>query len=226
MEGFPMADTNYDIWAIQNNPEEVYQAVAGLENSQDNLLYNNLRSSIRVGDRKLQVRFDTALFCGEEERLILLMKNGKLSREEFKSILIEKNIPFNEITFLETQPVVQDDLKEIWFAVDRFVLDEALLDSRSKGIDVCEYYPDLGGVLELRFLSGEGRYQTLHKQPIRGAMLLDDKIVLLLSQSHKRGIKFQQALTALYGAGMTPQMVVGEKELPLEQLPKQYIKEQ
>ena len=226
MEGFPMANTNYDIWAIQHYPEEIYHAIAGLEDSQDNILYNNLRSYIRVGDKKLQVQFDTALFAEEEERLVLLMKEGKLTPDALKSILVDKKIPFNEITFLKPNPVDQDEIKEIWFAIDKYVLDEALGDSKSKGIDVCEYYPDLGGVLELRYLNGEGRYETLHKQPIRGAMLLEDKIVLLMSQSHKRGIKFHQALSSLYESGMTPQMVVGERELPEERLPKQYKKEQ
>ena len=36
-----MANSQYDIWAIQHFPEEVYTAIDGLEDSKDNFIYKN-----------------------------------------------------------------------------------------------------------------------------------------------------------------------------------------
>lgn len=221
-----MANTNYDIWAIQQYPQEIVNAIDGLEDSQDNILYNNCRSYLRIGDRKLKIQFDTALFCEDKERLILLKRDGNLTPDMLRMILDEKKIPYNEVTFLEGQPVQQDELKEIWFARDKYVLDDALRESRDKGIDVCEYYPDLGGRLELRYTDDDGHYVTFYKQSIRGAMILEDKIIILMGRGNKRNINFQQALCSIYDNDMVPQMVVGERELPIDQIPRQYKKEQ
>ena len=75
------------------------------------------------------------------------------------------------------------------FAIDKYVLDEALRDSKNRGCEVCEYYPDINGCLELRYLSGEGNYVMLHRQLIHGVILLDDKIIMLMSQEKNRGFK-------------------------------------
>lgn len=226
MEGFPMTNTNLDIWAIQHYPQEIMNAIDGLEDSQENILYNNCRSYLRVGDKKLRVQFDTALICEDKERLILLQRDGFLTADALRILLNERNIPYNEVTFLEGRKIPQEDTREIWFARDKYVLDDALKDSKEKGIEICEYYPDLGGRFELRYTTDNGNYVTIHRQSIRGAMLLDDKIVLLLSHAKKRNVNFQQALWSIYDNDMVPQMVVGEKCLPIEQKARQYQKEQ
>ena len=221
-----MTNSNYDIWAIQHNPEEVYTALDGLEETQENTLYNNCISYLRVGDRKLYVQFDTAFYNEEKERLILLMKDGLLTRDQFVEILNRKGIPFNEVTFMQMDPLTQDELKEIWFAKDRDVLTDAIQDSKRKGIDVCQYFPDLGGRFELRYPVGEDQLVMLDRQGIRGAMVLEDKIIVLMSNSREENVKYPQALEVLQENDMTPFIMVGERELPIEELPKQYKKEQ
>ena len=221
-----MTNNNYDIWAIQHYPQDITNAIDGLEDSQDNILYSNCRSYLRVGETKIYVQFDTALFCEDKERLILLQKNGELTPDMFRGLLDEKRIPYHEVTFLEGRPLSQDELKEIWFARDQFVLDEALKESKSKGIDVCEYYPDLGGRLELRYTDDDGNYVSFYKQSMRGAVLLDDKIIILMSRGNKRNVNFQQVLCTIYENDMAPELKIGERGLPPKQLPKQYKKEQ
>lgn len=221
-----MTNNNYDIWAIQHYPQEIMHAIDGLEDSRDNILYNNCRSYLRVGEKKLLVQFDTALFCEDKERLVLLQQNGEFTPDMLRTLLDDKKIPYHEVTFLEGRPLPQDELKEIWFARDQQVLDDALKESKSKGIDVCEYYPDLGGRLELRYTDDDGNYIAFYKQSMRGAILLEDKIVILMSRGNRRNINFQQALCTMYENDMVPQLIIGERELPREQLPRQYKKEQ
>ena len=221
-----MKNSNYDIWAIQHNPEEVYTAIEGLENSSNNILYTNCKSNLRVGEQKIFVQFSTALLSEEKDRLIVLMKNGKLTTEEFKRLLDEKMIPYHEVEFMKTQPVTQQESKELWFAREQSVLRDALLDSKSKGIDICEYYPNLRGTFELKYPIDEEKLELLDKQGIRGTIVLDDKIILLMSNSHEMNIKYPTALRTLYETDMTPLVIVGEREIPKVQVAKQYKKEQ
>jgi len=220
-----MTNSNYDIWAIQHQPEEVYTALDGLENSQDNTLFTNCRSYLRVGERKLYVQFDTAFFNEEKERLILLMQNGLLTLDQFREILTKKQISYNEVSFMKTMPLSQTEMKEIWFARDRDVLTDAIQDSKRKEIDVCEYYPALGGRFELRYPTDEDSFVPLERQAIRGAMVLEDKIIVLMSNSNEKNVDFREAMKVLQENDMTPLIITDERELDPETLPKQYKKE-
>ena len=220
-----MTNSNYDIWAIQHQPEEIYNAIEGLEGSQNNTLYTNCKSNLRVGEKKLFVQFDTALMCEDKERLILLMKDGKLTPDQFRSILEQRKIPYNEVHFMNSIPYPQEELKEIWFARERYVLEDALKDSISKGVDTCSYYPHLSGRLELRYPLDEEVFTILDRQAIRGAMVLEDKIILLMSNSKDMNIKFPEALRILQEQDVTPTIITDERELPQMEVAKQYKKE-
>lgn len=219
-----IANSNYDIWAIQNYPEEVVYAIEGLEDSKDNVLYNNCKSYIRVGERRIYVQFDTALVCEDKERLILLKKDGLLMPDHFRGLLNRRRIPYNEVTYIEGKPIKQKDTKEIWFAVDNNVLTAALKDSKKKGVEACEYFPDLRGCLELRNTVDDGSLVTFYRQTICGAMVLEDKIVLLMSYKNKRNITYPQVLDTIYKNDMASEVTIGARGLPIEQLPKQYKK--
>lgn len=220
-----MTNSNYEIWAIQHNPEEVLDAIKGLEDSTDNVLFKNCKSYLRVGEKVLFVQFDTALLSEDKDRLVLLMKDSLISPEELQHILDNKKIRYNEVTFMDSMPSIQDDMKEIWFAREDYILRDALRDSKDKDIDTCEYYPDLGGRFELRHPLDEETFIPFMRQGIRGAVLLDDKIVLLMSNSQEMNLKYPDVLNVMYEEGMNPMIVVGETHLP-EETVKQYKKEQ
>lgn len=223
-----MANSQYDIWAIQHYPEEVYTAIDGLEDSKDNTLYARCSSYIRIGAGKLPVQFNTAFISEDKQREIILMQNGPLKRPEFRNILLERGIPFSEVKFLKGRQIPEEDMKEVWFAKDKDVLTEALLDSKKRGSEVCEYFPDLTGKFELRHpVDLEEEIQIpFEEQGIRGAMVLDDKIIVLMSTGDKNNVNYKQALQALVDTDVAPQVIFGELELPIEKIPRQYKKEQ
>ena len=223
-----MANSQYDIWAIQHYPEEIYTAIDGLEDSKENTLYARCHSYIRIGAGKLPVQFNTAFISEDKQREIIIMQNSPLKRPEFRRLLMERNIPFTEVKFMKTGESEQPDMKEVWFAKDKDVLTEALMDSKKRGNDVCEYFPDLSGKFELRHpLDPEdGTYAAFEEQGIRGAMILEDKIVVLMSTGDPANVKYKDALMAMVEADIAPQVTYGELELPMEKLPRQYKKEQ
>ena len=222
-----MEKKNYDIWAFQHNPNEIYTALEGLENSEDNMLYSNCISHLQVGDTKLCVQFDTALINEDKERMIIMMKDGPLKREHFFSILAEKNIRYNEVSFPPTKQKEDEnqDLKEIWFALDEEVVREALLDSRDIGIDQCTYYSNLVGFFELCYPLTGGKEALLENQVIHGAIVLEDKIVLLMDNSCVTLSRFTETSKAIIDSRMIPTIIWGYKGLPQEELPRQYKKE-
>ena len=219
-----MTNSNYDIWAIQHQPEEVYNAIEGLENSKDNTLFTNCRSYLRVGEKKLYVQFDTVFISEDSDRLIMLQKDGKVTPDAFRTILNDNHIPYNEVQFMKTESLPQEETKEIWFAREKYVLEDALKDSTAKGVDTCTYYPNLSGRLEFRYPVSEEEFAPFERQAIRGAMLLEDKIILLMSNSKEMNIKYPEALRILYEQDVTPLVIQGERELPHEEV-KQYKKE-
>lgn len=228
MRGEFMSNSKYDIWAIQHNPEEIYTAIEGLEDSKDNTLYARVYSTLRVGRGKLPIQFNTAFISEDKQREILLMQDGPLGRKEFRNILLQRNIPFSEVRFMKTSIFPQEEIKEVWFAKDKDVLREALLDSKRQGFDVCEYYPDLAGKFELHYPvdEEEAQYVAFEEQGIRGAMMLEDKIIVLMSNGEETNVKYPEALRVMAETDMTPQLIYGELELPIEKMPKQYKKEQ
>ena len=184
-----MEKKNYDIWAIEHYPKEVYDAIDGLEKTTNNTLFTNCRSHLRVERTILPIQFDSALISEDIQRLVLVMQNGPLGKKEFQRILQKKHIPFDKVHFMWTQPEEQQELKEVWFAADIGVLQDGLKDSREKGVDSCEYYPDMKGTFELRYpLEGEDDenpdWFVLEEQGIRGVVLLEDKLVMLMDNNH------------------------------------------
>jgi hypothetical protein len=57
-------------------------------------------------------------------------------------------------------------------------------------------------------------------------MVLDDKIIVLMSNGDKDNVNYKQALQALIDTDVAPQVIFGELELPIEKIPRQYKKEQ
>ena len=221
-----MENSNYEIRVINNRPEEVIKAIKDIKDSEDNTIFNNCISYLRVGDTILYIQFGTALLNEDKEKLILLAKNGLITPEEFKKILDNKNIPYNEVTFIESMPLSENVDKEIWFAREEENLREALRDSKEKGIDECHYYPGIHGRFELRY---QLDYESVEKEPfirqaIKGAITLEDKVVLLMSNSKKINISPSEACEIMFDEGITLRMVTGDKSIPEKEI-RQYKKE-
>ena len=159
------------------------------------------------------------------------MKDGPLTIEHFKSILAQKNISYGEVTFLPI-PKDQEDQKEIWFAKDEEVVKEAIQDSVEKGIQTCDYYPNLKGTFELKYKAtgdkpGIGdRIIPFHTNGIRGSIVLNDKIILLISNSALQFERFPETMEVIRESGISPTIIFNQDGLIEEEEPIQYKKEQ
>ena len=221
-----MERSNLDIWAIQEDPEEINPAVEGVESSSTNLLFGNCISYLRLGRKKINVQFNTAFYSEDSDRLILLMKDGAISEEQLKEALDQRGIFYNEVYLLRHDKKSQSDIKTLWFAREVDVLDSALKDSRKKGIDTCDYYPEVKGRFELRYVVDEDSVDELDSQKIRGVVVLDDKLVLMINNGENKNAYYHQILKVLQKNDMAPNIHLGVKKLPEKSIPKQYKKEQ
>ncbi len=220
-----MTNSNYEIRVINHNPEEVYNAIEGLEESDYLTLFKNCKSYLRVGNKRINIQFDTALISEDKDRMVLLMKDGLLGSDSLESILNKKNIKYNSVTFMDSIPMNIDDQREICFAREESNLRSALKDSKEKGISVCGYYPDMSGRFELRYPLEDNHLVPFERQAIKGVVLLEDKMILMMSNSKDMNLKYHDVIKALYEEDIVPMIVMGEYNIEDEKV-KQYIKEQ
>ena len=222
-----MENTTLDIWAIQNYPQEINVALENVTDSPSNTMFTNCLSYLRLGGRIIPVHFDTAFYSEEADKLILLKQDGALTTDKFREILKERNIGYHEICFRERKRRKDKPAKELWFAREISVLDEALRDSKKKGVEACEYYPRVKGKLELRYpTEDEIGVKFFDCQPIQGVVVLEDKLVLHINHGETRNISYKKALQNLFDNDMVVSVKKTQKEFPKEAMAKQYKKEQ
>lgn len=209
-----MLDTRLDVWAIQNDPEELEVALDKLTKPATNILYTNCISKLSIGGELFAIEFDTVLQCDENDVLILIMRGSGITKEDLVKKLEERNIPYSEVVFSNYEyKDYKEKLKEIWFARDASVLKEALTDSKKKENDVARYNPVIKGKLSLKhpgrpYLKEECEeikpIITFKRIPIRGVIETEDKIILIINNLEDYNIYYKQALKVLSETGMTP----------------------
>ena len=153
--------SNLDVWAIQTDPTEIYTA---LEQVKDgiSIIYSNCTCNFKIGSQEIKNRqFDTFLYNEESDVLIMLMRGGKATKEEYENT---------------------DDIDPIWFAREKYVLEDAINDSKSRGITSCEFYPFLTGSLNFGYISNSNNAYSIDGRLFRGLVKFDDKLVLIINQ--------------------------------------------
>ena len=176
--------SNLDVWAVQTDPTEIYTA---LEQVKDgiSIIYSNCTCNFKIGSQEISTRqFDTFLYNEESDVLIMLMRGGKATKEDMIKYLEEKGKKYHEITF--ANPVEEyentDDIDPIWFAREKYVLEDAIKDSKKNGITSCEFYPFLTGSLNFGYISNSNNAYSIDGRLFRGLVKLDDKLVLIINQ--------------------------------------------
>lgn len=199
-----MIKSNLDIWAIEYNKEEINIVLQNIKNSNTNILFNNCMSRIKLGSRRLKIAFDTVFYSEESDILILLMKNGPLSSTDFKLLLDNKGIIYNEVNFYPLDLRKRNNTeKTIWFAREKYVLEDAIKDSKEKKIDSCRYYPYLSGNMDFSYFIDRTHMKSFDSQHIRGVVELDDKIVLIIANGYSKNITERETLEVLANNNIT-----------------------
>lgn len=176
--------SNLDCWAIQYYPEELKTALDQIKGG-ISIVYSNCTCKFKIGKQKITTRqFDTFLYNEESDVLIMLMRGGVASKEDIIKYLKENNKEYGEVAFAPSITEYKDgnDIPEIWFAREEYVLQDALKDSVDKGIEDCEYYPLLSGSLELGYITNSNKKINVDGRLFKGLIKLGDKIILLINQ--------------------------------------------
>ena len=191
---------NLDVWAIQKHPKELFTALENVKTDKgDLILFTNLECKFLLGGKKVERSFDTSLYYDAEngnDALILLMKDGIATADQIRKYLEEKGFQYHEVSFskglkenllkefaIPYEKEKQDEnIPELWFAREEYVLRDALNESIEKGNTTCDYYPALEGVLSLNYSSNERLSSfSVDGRKISGVIALEDKMILMIN---------------------------------------------
>ena len=191
---------NLDVWAIQKHPKELFTALENVKTDKgDLILFTNLECKFLLGGKKVERSFDTSLYYDAEngnDALILLMKDGIATADQIRKYLEEKGFQYHEVSFskglkenllkefaIPYEEEKQDEnIPELWFAREEYVLRDALNESIEKGNTTCDYYPALEGVLSLNYSSNERLSSfSVDGRKISGVIALEDKMILMIN---------------------------------------------
>lgn len=180
--------SNLDIWAIQYYPEELITALKQIKDGM-NIIYSNMTCSFKISNINIDSRqFDTILYNEESDILIMLMRGGVAKKEDIIKFLEDNNKPYSEVTF--SPSVIEyndkDIIPELWFAREEYVLNDALDDSLSKGVNYLEYYPNVLSSLNLGYITNNNSNISVDGRTFKGLIKLEDKVILIVNQENNK----------------------------------------
>lgn len=175
--------SNLDVWNIQNYPNEIISALSNVKDGL-NIIYSNVYSRLIIGNKtKLYLNLDSLLYNEESDVLVLIMKESGLTKDDIINYLVNNNKRFVEITFnVKDTGFNPLNLKELWFARELSVLEDALKDSVDKSDKKAIFYPNKLAQLNLGYNTKFGDCIELDGRLCKGVLEFNDKIVLLINQ--------------------------------------------
>lgn len=194
---------NLDVWAIQKYPNELYTALENVKtDTGDLILFTNLECDFELNGQAVKRSFDTSLYYDAgngNDALILLMKDGIATANQIREYLEKKQLRYHEVSFAKdvTKELPEDfdnvyneekddeNIPEIWFAREEYVLRDALNDSIEQGNTTCDYYPLLQGFLSLNYITNSTLSSySVDGRKILGVITLEDKMILLINNGN------------------------------------------
>lgn len=177
--------SNLDVWAVQSNPNDLSAALSQIKDGM-NIIYSNCTCNLVLGNQTIKTRqFDSILYNEESDILIMLMRDGLVTKEDVIKYLEANNKEYGEVTFAPSIEEYNNDnnIPDIWFAREKAVLCDALQDAFNKGIDMCEFYPLVTGNLDIGYITNtKDNKINLDGRLFRGVLKLDDRLVLIINQ--------------------------------------------
>lgn len=220
-----MKNSNLDIWAIQNDKEEFHDALKNVTSSRNNILFRNCLCTFKIEETDINVLFDTMFYSEDSDVLILLKQNGALSSYELIEELDKRNIFYNQVIF-EDNDFTNDidyNVKPIWFAREKYVLNDALKDSKENGFNKCVYYPNVTGNLSMEYLTKTIEREKVDGRDFKGLIELEDKLILLVNQNDKRNLDMRGVFQVTQNIGIMTNVNMTRNVDSLKNN-KQYIK--
>jgi len=217
-----MENSNLDIWAIQKVREEINDALENVTSSIKNILFRNCLCTFRIESYDINVLFDTMLYAEDSDTLVLLMRNGSLTSQELKEELERRNIYYNEVIFDDNDFSYEADYnsKEIWFARESNVLEDAFRDSKEKGQKNATYYPAVEGILSIQYLTSTLETEKVDGRDFKGLIETEDKYILLVNQKDKKNIGMNEVLQVSEKFGIATDINMTKQVVSLENITK------
>ncbi len=218
-----MALTQFEMNTITTE-KQLTKAIEYLKDSNNNILMNNCKSYMKIGNREVETYFNSIIYSEDKEAMFLLTQNGEISNELLEHTLLKNNIPFHKIEYLKEKENTSLE-KEIWFAKGKKEVSKALEDSKEKGFDTCTFYPKMKGSLDLYYFLESEEKEVFDKRKMEGVIELEDKLIVLL-QSEKRSKMLYQQLFQMLWTDNKNVAIDWNDQLHFFEKPKQYKKEQ
>ncbi len=194
---------NLDVWAIQKYPKELYTALENVKtDTGDLILFTNLECNFELNGKRVKRNFDTSLYYDAgngNDALILLMKDGIATSDQIREYLEKEQLKYHEVSFSKdltkelaeefdisyTEEQADENIPELWFAREEYVLRDALNDSIEQGNTTCDYYPLLQGFLNLNYSANSIPFNyNVDGRKILGVIALEDKMILLINNGN------------------------------------------
>jgi hypothetical protein len=153
--------------------DELDRLVSNLPEGTASAVLKNIKAKIKMGTTELSAPI-TSAFVTEEA--IVLLKEGKMSQEEFQKEL-EKKGNRNAISFL---PLEEESTrsKDIALVSTMKALREELLKRVEVNDDICTFYPKMKGYIDLYYLTEEGKREKLGREKLQGVLDFEEKMLI------------------------------------------------
>lgn len=127
------------------------------------------------------------------------MKDGIATADQIREYLEKEQLKYHEVSFSKdltkelaeefdisyTEEQADENIPELWFAREEYVLRDALNDSIEQGNITCDYYPLLQGFLNLNYSANSIPFNyNVDGRKILGVIALEDKMILLINNGN------------------------------------------
>ena len=198
-----------DIWAIQNNPNEIYSALKNI--THDVVIFKNLLCKFKIGNNKISSRiFNNVIYSEGSDTFIMLQQGSEATIEEVEKYLNAHEIDYNIVNFMHVnQTQTSGDNKEFWFARESYVVEDAIKDSVEKGNNSCKYCPSIKSSIIFKYPVLKKIYdsdvlnatqlndEVLLKISFRGLIEFEDKYILPTLSLHQKNLHFKDIMKLL-----------------------------
>ena len=173
-------NSNLDVWTIQNNPDMLEVALNRIDNGLT-IVYDNCYCAFQVGSKIIKNCVFPTIIYNEECDILIMLKSS--DKEKAINYLVEEGLKFVEINFenYETKEDSIEDISDIWIARQASVLDDALKDSKEKGLEEITYYPNVVGSMQIDYKNTDLCPVKIDGREFQGFVVLADKIIMIVN---------------------------------------------
>ena len=151
------------IYTIQNDKRKIKPILRKIDKNATNIIYSNCLTSIELGDRNINIIYDTILYSDKDNVLVLLMKDGAITYNELKEMLNNNKIKYHEVIFdTKTDNLYfPKNTKDLFITDSNRTIKNAVNNSISKKNKTCRYFPNLEGYLKITYYNKHGKKEKL-----------------------------------------------------------------